>query len=65
LKQEQKHQAKRIMNSKITGVVKGYLNEKETIASSKRSRAIVWTKKSNNFKQEQQSNNVEQKQRQH
>ncbi len=53
------------MNSKITGVVKGYLSEKETIASSKRSRAIVWTKKSNNFKQEQQSNNVEQKQQQH
>jgi hypothetical protein len=62
LKQEQTHQAKKITNSKTTGVIKGYLSEKETIASSKRSRAIAWTKKSNNFKQEQQSNNVEQKQ---
>jgi hypothetical protein len=50
LKQEQKHQAKRVTNSKITGVTKGYPSEKETTTSNKRSRAIAWTKRSNKQK---------------
>jgi hypothetical protein len=55
MSKSKKVKQKKQKNSKITSVIKRYLNEQGAIMSTKKNRATTWTKRSKSFKQEQQS----------